>query len=247
MVIRVPASAAALPDRDLAARIQYTNVKPNATRGEILAHLQQSAAYGFDAAMIGMCWVPLAREVLRGTGVKVATCIGLSMGHESLHAKIALLRECWALGADEVDYQPNMAYLLSDMDDAFAAEAAALVRAAEGRPIKTMLEVGYLPNDAAVRHAARILEAAGVPWVKNSSGVGPGSVPATPENIRLLRTSVSDRVQVKASGKINSYAKAVALLDAGAALLGTSAAPRIMERGHAPDAAAPAAADSGAY
>jgi deoxyribose-phosphate aldolase len=54
-------------------------------------------------------------------------------------------------------------------------------------------------------------------------------VPATPENIALLRSSVSSRVKVKGSGKIDSYEKAVALIDAGAELLGTSAAPRIID------------------
>jgi deoxyribose-phosphate aldolase len=92
-----------------------------------------------------------------------------------------------------------------------------------------MLELGYLDSESEVRRAAQFLEDAGVPWVKNSSGVGPGSVPATPENIALLRSSVSSRVKVKGSGKIDSYEKAVALIDAGAELLGTSAAPRIID------------------
>ena len=90
---------------DLAGKIQFTNVRPDATRSEIITHLERSMEYGFQAAMISMCWVPLAREVLRGSGVRIATCIGLGLGHESLHAKIALLRECRALGADEVDYE----------------------------------------------------------------------------------------------------------------------------------------------
>lgn len=230
MVMILTRPAREMTNRELASCIQYTNVKPNATRDEMLAHLRLSAEYGFNAAMLGMCWVPLAKEVLQGSGVKVATCIGLSMGHESLHAKVMMLRECWALGADEVDYEPNMGYLLSGMYDEFYQEAAALVRAAEGRPIKTMLELGFLKSESEVRKAAQLLEEAGMPWIKNSSGVGPGSVPATPENIRLLRASVSNRVRVKASGKIDSYEKAVALLDAGAELLGTSAGAQIIDR-----------------
>ena len=230
MVSVVARSARDLSNRELASFIQYTNVRPNATRDEIVAHVERCAHFGFDAAMIAMCWVPLARDILKGTGIKVATCIGLGMGHESLNAKVAMLQECIALGADEVDYEPNMGYLLSGMYEEFYLEAAALVAAAGGRPIKTMLELGYLRNDDEARKAARILEEAGVPWVKNSSGVGPGSVPATPHNIRLLRESVSERVKVKASGKIDSYEKAISLLDAGAELLGTSAGPQILGR-----------------
>lgn len=219
------------PDRQaLAQRIQYTNVRPETTRAEITAHLERSLEYGFQAAMISMCWVPLARSVLRGSDVRVATCISLGLGHESVFGKEMLIRECRALGADEVDYQPNMGFFLSGMVDEFADEAARLVRAAEGMPIKAMLELGFIQDEQQRRLAARLLDEAGVPWVKNSSGVGAGSEPASPENIRLLRASVGPRCHVKASGKINSYAKAIALLEAGAELLGSSAGPAIVDQ-----------------
>ena len=94
-----------LTQDQLAATIQYTNVKPNLTRDELIKHVETSAAHKFDAAMVAMCWVPLAREILHGTHVKVATCFGLALGNESLHAKIMLTRECFALGADQVDQQ----------------------------------------------------------------------------------------------------------------------------------------------
>jgi deoxyribose-phosphate aldolase len=220
-------SARTLSQGELAKRIQFTLVKPNATRQEMIAHIEAGVAHGFHAVMIPMCWVPLARTMVSGSAVRVATCIGLSMGHESLHAKIALLRECRALGADEVDYEPNMGYFLSGMYDEFSRESKALVEAADGMPIKTMLELGYIEREEDQRLAARLLDEAGVPWVKNSSGVGPGSIPATPENIRLLRESVT-RARVKASGKVNSYEGCVAVLDAGAELVGTSAGIAIL-------------------
>ncbi len=222
-------AAALLSTDDLAARIQFTNVKPDATRNEIVTHLETSARYRFHAAMISMCWVPLAREVLAGTGVRIATCIGLGLGHESLSGKAMLIRECLALGADEVDYEPNMGFLLSGMYAEFRAEAAAVTQAAAGRPLKAMLELGYLKTETEVPVAVQLLEEAGVPWVKNSSGWGSGSVPATPQNIRLLRSCAGPHTHVKASGKINSYEVAISLLEAGAELLGTSSGVQIVE------------------
>jgi deoxyribose-phosphate aldolase len=218
-----------LKPSELARYIQYTNVKPDATRQDIITHLERAVRYGFQAAMIPMCWVRLAKEALRGTNIHVATYIGLGFGQESLHAKIALIRECRALGADEVDYEPNMAFFMSAMYDEFKEEAIQIVKAAEGMPVKAMLELGYIQADQDRRLAARLLDEAGVPWVKNSSGWGPGSEPASPENIRLLCESTHN-ARVKASGKINSYEKAIALLEAGAELLGTSSAPEIVER-----------------
>lgn len=223
-------NAELLSAAELAAKIQYTNVRPEATQKEMLAHLEACIRYRFHAAMISMCWLPMARQALQGSGVRLATCFSLGTGHESLHAKIALTRECRALGADEVDYGPNMGFFLSGMYDAFQEEAAAVVKAAEGMTVKAMLELGFIHDDAQRRLAARLLDEAGVPWVKNSSGWGAGSEAASVENIRLLRESVRPQCKVKASGKVNSYEKAVALLDAGAELLGTSSAPAIIEK-----------------
>jgi deoxyribose-phosphate aldolase len=223
-------NARAMSNEELASFIQFTLVKPEATKQDIIAHLETCARYKFDAAMIQMCWVPLARDFLRGSGVKVATCIGLPMGGESLHAKVALIRECLALGADEVDYEPNMGFFLSGMYDEFREEAAELVKAAMGKPIKAMLEFGFLKSKEERRHAARLLDEGRVSWIKQSSGWGAGGIPATPEDVRLLRETVSERCKVKASGKVNSYEKALALFDAGAEMIGTSSAPHIIDR-----------------
>lgn len=227
----------ALPDArtltrdELAARIQFTNVKPNLTRTELIAHVETAASYKFDAAMVAMCWVPLAQSILRGSGVKVSTCFGLALGNESLHAKVMLTRECFALGADQVDYEPNMGFYNSGMYDAFRAEAAALAAAAEGRAIKAMLEFGYLKTTEDKVRAATLIDEGGIPWIKNSSGWGEGGIPATVEDIRLLRATVRPQTHVKASGKVNSYERAVTLLNAGAEMIGTSSAPQIMQGG----------------
>lgn len=219
-----------LANHSLAKYIQYTNVRPEATRDEIVAHAERTLEFGFDAAMVSMCWVPMVRSILSGSGIKVATCISLGLGHESVHGKIGLIRECLALGADEIDYQPNMGYFLSGMLAEFQEEAAQIVHAAGGKTVKAMLELGYIQDDSQRRLAARLLDEAGVPWVKNSSGWGPGSEAASPENIRMLRESVSSKCKIKASGKINSYEKAISLIEAGAELLGASAGPEIMRQ-----------------
>ncbi len=212
----------------LAAYLQSTLVRPDATREQMIRHIETCGEYGFQAAMIPMYWVPLARQILSGSGVRVATAICFGLGNESLYGKVALLRECKALGADEVDYQPNMSLFISGMVDEFRAESAALAQAAEGMTLKAMLELGYIDSHEGQRQAARLLEDAGVPWIKNSSGTGPHLAPATPDNIRLLRETLRPETHVKASGGIKSYEQSLALIEAGAELLGTSAAVEIV-------------------
>ncbi|MCG3210409.1 MAG: Deoxyribose-phosphate aldolase [Anaerolineae bacterium] len=221
--------ASKLSRAELAKYIQSTSIAPDASRDEIIAHLEKCAEYNVDAAMIAMCWVPLARNILRGTDVKVATFFGIGVGTESVNAKIALLKECIWLEADEVDYQPNMSFFLSGMYEEFEEEAARLVKTAEEVSLKVMLELSCLPDDGQKRHAAQLLIDAGVPWLKNSSGWGKLAGPATVEDIRLLSSLCQGTAsRVKASGKINSYQRAVDLLNAGAELLGTSSAELIL-------------------
>jgi deoxyribose-phosphate aldolase len=79
-------------NRELSKYIQFTNTSPNATRKDIVKHAEVCAQYGFNAAMVPMCWVPLVKNILKGTDVNVATFFGLGMGNESLFAKVALMR-----------------------------------------------------------------------------------------------------------------------------------------------------------
>jgi len=222
-----------MTDSQMAARLQSTLVDPRATREQVVRHVEECARLAFHAAMIPMCWVPEARRILAGTGVRVATFICIGTGNESLAAKCMLLRECWALGAQEVDYQPNMSFFLSGMEAEFAEEGRQLARMSDGRPIKAMLELGWLEGRPARMRAARLLAEAGVPWIKNSSGVGEKSEPATVENMALLREAVGGLAHVKGSGKIRTRPQAEALIAAGAELLGASAAARIVGAGSA--------------
>jgi deoxyribose-phosphate aldolase len=217
----------ALSRAELARRIQYTLVAPDATRDDIVLHLERCVAYGVDAAMIAPCWVPLAREMLRGTGVKVATAISFPMGNDSVWSKVMQVREALALGADELDFQPNMGLLLGGMEGEFRDEIAQVVRAADGHAVKAMLEFGLLRTVDQKRLAARLADEAGVAWVKQSSGWGKGGIPATAEDVRLLRETVR-RARVKASGRVNSPERAIEMFEAGAELIGTSTAHSIL-------------------
>lgn len=211
----------------MAKRIQYTLVAPDATRADILRHLERCVAYGVDAAMIAPCWVPLARETLRGTGVKVATAISFPMGNDSVWSKVMQIREALALGADEIDFQPNMGFLLGGMEDACRDEMAQIVRAADGHTVKAMLEFGLLSTLEQKRLAGQLADEAGVHWVKQSSGWGKGGIPATIEDVRLLRETVR-RARVKASGRVNSPERAIEMFEAGAEMIGTSTAHDIL-------------------
>jgi len=215
----------------VAKAIQYTNVNPDLTRDGLLAHLEQCVDYGFDAAMIGPCWVSLAREVLAGTGVRVATTLNFPMANDTLDMKLAALRELATAGADEFDFPPNPGYLLGGMEAEYRCELNEIVRVAhaEGLVVKAMLEFGFLPTEELKRTATRAAFEAGIDWVKQSSGWGKGGCEATTADVELLAANIEPPCRVKVSGKVNTREKMQALFAAGAELVGTSSGPAIVD------------------
>ncbi|WP_245537709.1 deoxyribose-phosphate aldolase [Sediminispirochaeta smaragdinae] len=216
--------------KELAGKIQFTDVNPDLTREGIVRHLEACMELGVQAAMISPCWVPLAKEMLQGTGIKIATTVNFPQATDTPEMKAAVIPLLARMGADEFDFPPNPALLLSGMQDAYAEEIALVVRVAHdhGLVVKAMLEFGYLKDRGMKIDAVRLSSQAGVDWAKNSSGWGKGGSPATVEDIALLKEYVIPPCRVKASGKVNSMVKALAILESGAELIGTSSAREIL-------------------
>lgn len=214
----------------LASYIQFTQISPDLTKSQIIEHVNFCKKYKFNAAMIAPCWVPIAKEMLANTSIKTASFIDFGMGSASVSGKVALIKDLIKLGADEVDFAPNMGFFLSGMYDEFFNESREIILAANGMPVKAMLQMGMIENIDEKKRAIELLEKAGVDWIKNSSGGWPpGSTNATIEDIHLIKETISGKSRVKASGGINSYKVALSLLNAGAELLGTSHGIEIVE------------------
>ena len=210
----------------VASKIQHTNVSPDATLRDIERLCKECMEYGFDAAVVNPIWVKEAKKLLRGSSVKVCVALNFPIGASSTISKVVEIRNAVADGCDEIDFMINVGYLKSGMLDLFRHDVEEVVRAADGRVVKAILETAILTKEEVVE-AARICEEAGVDYVKNSTGWGKGG-PATVEIIKLMRSAVSPRVRIKASGGIRDFKTAIALLEAGADLLGTSRGVQIV-------------------
>lgn len=204
---------------ELAAHIQHTLIRPGVTSAALAAHCDECTTHGFDAAMIPAAWVPEARRLLAGTRVKVASAVDFPLGCMTSEGKVAEVRALADAGADEIDVGVQTGWLLSGDFARYVADMRAMVEAAPGIAIKVMLELPLL--DAAARElAVQAAIEAGVAYAKNASSGTVGV--ATPEDIRFLRDRLPDSIGVKASGGIRTAEQAIALLDAGASLIGTS-------------------------
>ncbi|WFE29707.1 deoxyribose-phosphate aldolase [Solwaraspora sp. WMMD791] len=209
----------------LAPYIQHTLIEVGTTHDQIVAHAEETVRYGFSAAMVAGSWVAETAEVLRGTGVEVASALDFpTVGVTTSTGKAAEAESLVRAGAQQIDIGVQIGWLKSGRYDAFRDDIAGVVRAA-GVPIKVMLELPLLtPQERDI--AVELSIEAGAAYLKNASS---GAVEvANPDSVAYLVARAPQGVLVKASGGIKSYAQAVALLDAGAVLLGTSAGVAIV-------------------
>lgn len=209
-----------LRGKALAAYIQHTKIAVGTTREQMLTHLREAVDYGFDAAMVAGSWVPLAAEVLTGTGITVASALDFpTVGVMTSAGKAAEAAELVRLGARELDMGVQVGWLKSGDFDGFREDIAGVVRAS-GVPVKVMLELPLL-TDVEKQTAVELAVEAGAAYLKNASS---GAIEtANPASIRYLVERAPDGVLVKASGGITSRAQVIELLAAGAAKVGTSA------------------------
>lgn len=210
----------ALSPAELAPYIQHTRIEVGLTREDMLAHAREALSYGFNAAMVPGSWVELVAAELAGTGIEVASALDFPVvGVMTSAGKAAEAAELVRLGATQLDIGVQVGWLKSGMFEAFREDIAGVVRAA-GVPVKVMLELPLL-NQTEREAAVELAIEAGAAFLKNASS---GSIEtANPDSVRYLVERAPAGVQVKASGSIKTYPQALALIDAGAVLLGTSA------------------------
>ncbi len=211
--------------RGLAGYIDHTNVRPDATEGDIVKLCGEAREFGFASACVASCWAALAKERLRGSGVKVCCVAGFPFGSGAAIAKASEVRAAVDGGADEVDAVMNIGYFKSGRIGDTKRELSALVGAAQGAALKVIVETCYLTDEEKVM-AARLVRDSGAAYVKTSTGYGPGG--ATLEDVRLIAREVPG-IKIKASGGIRSFDEAIKFLEAGASRIGTSSGPRIVE------------------
>lgn len=212
---------------ELAATLDSTNLRLDATEADIVALCDEAASHRFACVMLYPASVPLAAKALRGTGTRIGTVIGFPSGRFSTAAKQAEIDSARAAGAHEVDIVMNYPLLREHRGGEAAAEIRALTAHAHGLGllVKVIVETCYL--DAPLRlEALRLCEGAGVDFIKTSTGFG--SAGARVEHIREWAAARTAAIGLKASGGIKSLADAQALLAAGATRLGTSSAGAIL-------------------
>ncbi|MGA8159915.1 MAG: deoxyribose-phosphate aldolase [Acidobacteriaceae bacterium] len=213
--------------RDLAAVIDHTLLKSDATEDQVVRLCQEAAQHGFACAMVNPTWTALAYAELAGTNIPVGAVVGFPMGASLGSIKREEAAALVKLGAHDIEMVMNIGLLKSGENHAVQQEMRGVVEVAHeaGAIVKVILETCLLTVEEKLR-ATELAIAAGADFLRTSTGFSTAG--ATAEDVAMLRGVAGGRCGVKASGSIRTLADARRMLEAGANRLGASASVAVL-------------------
>ncbi len=211
---------------NLSKYIDHTILKPEATNEDIKKICQEAIGYGFKAVCINPVYVKYASEILKDTGVLIATVVGFPLGNNLTKVKELETELAIEDGADEIDMVINIPALKNKEFDLVKRDIQGVVKASKGKEVKVIIETCLLTKEEIIK-ASEIIVEAGANFVKTSTGFSTGG--AEEEDIKLIKSVVKEKAKIKASGGIRSKEKAVKMIEAGADRIGASSSIKIVE------------------
>lgn len=205
--------------KEIAQFIDHTALTTEKNEKDILQLCKEAIENQFWSVCINSGYIPLAKEKLQGSNVKICTVVGFPLGANLTSVKAFESMEAIKAGADEIDMVINVGWIKSGKWDAVRADIAEVLMACGLKPLKVILETCLLTKDEIVK-ACEICKELNVAFVKTSTGFSKGG--ATVEDVALMKKTVGN-IGVKASGGIRDTETAVAMINAGATRIGASA------------------------
>lgn len=215
-----------LKPQDLAAYIDHTLLKPEASLADVKRICDEAKAHHFASVCVNPSYIKFVAVQLRGSGVTPCCVVGFPFGTHTPAIKAAEAAQAVADGALEVDMVANVGAVKSGDWDLVARDISAVISAAgKDADVKVILETCLLTDEEKVR-LCTISKEAGAAFVKTSTGYSTGG--ATVHDVALMREAVGPDMGVKASGGVRTYDDAIAMIRAGADRLGASAGVQII-------------------
>lgn len=206
--------------------IDHTLLKPDATEAQIRTLCEEAKQYDFMSVCINPGFVALGHELLKDSDVKVCTVVGFPLGATTTATKLFETQDALKNGADEVDMVINISALKDKKYD-FVQEEIRILKEAVGTKVLKVIIEACLLTDEEIAKVSELAVAAGADFVKTSTGFSTGG--ATVKDVKIMKDTVKDRAQVKASGGVRSIEDVNALVEAGATRIGASSGVAIME------------------
>lgn len=223
-----------LTERELAGYFDQTLLKAFATADDIIKFCREAKEYGFKSVMVNPSQIARCREVLAGSEVMIGTVVGFPLGQMTVEAKLFEATDAIERGADEIDYVINIGEAKSGNFDYIEDEMRRLTELchSHGRAVKVIFENCYL-NDGEKKALCEVARRVRPDFIKTSTGFGTPAagvaVGATVSDIALMHSEIDGKAEVKAAGGVRTLAEAIAVIEAGATRIGTSAGAKIID------------------
>lgn len=207
----------------LARCIEHTVVEPNSTKRDAMRAARETLKYGFRGVCVLPAYVALARDLIKNRA-RVISVAGFPFGTQSIEAKALEAEQAIENGASDVDFVMNRGMLKSGNYEYIKEEIEAVKKATGNSTLKVIIETPDL-TEKEIKIACELIVKAKADYVKTASGYR-GSTKL--EDVRFIRRQFP-HLQIKASGGIRTYEQAVAFLENGANLIGTSRGVEIIK------------------
>lgn len=211
---------------NIALMIDHTLLKPEATKAEIETICNEAREYKFKAVCINPFYVKYSSDLLKDTDVKIATVIGFPLGANTSEVKAFETKDAIKNGADEIDMVINIGALKDKDFEVVKKDIEEVVIAAGEKIVKVIIETALLNKEEKIKACELAMEA-GADFVKTSTGFSSGG--ATVEDVKLMKSIVGDKLEVKASGGVRDIKTANLMIENGATRLGTSSGVKLIK------------------
>ena len=211
----------------VAKTIDHAVLKPDQTEADLEKNAKMCIENGVFSMCVKPCDIKKAKELLKGSDVKVSCVLSFPHGADATPVKAFQAKQAIEDGTDEIDMVMNIGQFLSDDYDYVLNDIIAVVDVAheKGILVKVIQESGFLTTDQ-IAKACELSYLAGADFIKTSTGFGPGG--AKPEYIDVMLKTVGGKMKIKSSGGIRDWETAVAFLEQGADRLGIGSTEAVL-------------------
>lgn len=209
-----------MQSNEIAKFIDHTALNAEKTEQDILQLCEEAVENNFWSVCINSGFIPLAKQKLVNSNVKICTVVGFPLGANFSSVKAFEAQEAIKAGAEEIDMVINVGLIKSGKWDKVREDIETVLTACQGKLLKVILETCLLTKEEIIK-ACELCRDLNVGFVKTSTGFN--KTGATVEDIALMRKTVGENIGVKASGGIRDTDTALAMIRAGATRIGASA------------------------
>ena len=211
---------------NIGSYIDHTLLDPAATERDIIELCNQAKQHKLYSVCVNSAYVPLAKQILDKSNVKICSVVGFPFGANITEAKVYEAKKAIDEGAHEIDMVINIGFLRSKNYVEVYKDIKEVKTAIGKIPLKVIIEISELSKNEIVK-VCEICVDAKADFIKTSTGFSKSG--ATLTAVKIIRKTVKDKAKIKASGGIHDLETALKYLEAGADRIGTSKGVNIAE------------------